>query len=56
MNQTNIKERVLKKLELLEKHQRMEQMIAKESDKLEEMQAFEKDQAKIAQIKQNLKK
>ncbi len=56
MNQTNTKVRLLKKLELLEKHQKMEQIIAKESDKLEEEQALGKDQEKIAQIKQDLTK
>ncbi|MFC1656195.1 hypothetical protein ACFL3C_04970 [Patescibacteria group bacterium] len=61
MNQTNTnsdddKARLLKKLELLEKHQKMEQVIAKESDKLEEGAASEKDQEKITQIKQNLTK
>lgn len=61
MNQTNANQddsqaRLLKKLELLEKHQKMEQIIAKESDRLEEEVASEKDQEKIAKIKQNLQK
>jgi len=50
------KERVLKKLEILEKYQKMNRVLAKESDKMEEFVAKFDEKEKIALLKQKINK
>ena len=53
---TSQKDQIIKKLKLLARYQKMEQILAKESDKMGEVRGKQKDQEEIAKIKQKLKK
>lgn len=56
MPHEDTKTRVLKKLELLAKFQKMTQILDKEGDKMSEFAKKEKEKGEIAEIKEKLKK
>lgn len=50
------KEKVIKKLEEMDKYQKLSQTLHKESDRMAEFKGKEKDNAKIKKIKDKLNK
>ena len=50
------KDRLIKKLEILDKYQKMDRVLAKESDKMEEFTAKFDDQDQIALLKLKINK
>lgn len=54
MADSKAKQDVLKKLKIASKYNKMQSILAKETDKIKEFKGKQKDQKEIAKIKQNL--